>query len=62
MSPLLKWRFQGSKTVLDLEEKLAREAAKASRAAAQVKRLQEELHTAKVHLATVPVSEHTVVR
>ena len=48
--------------MLDLEEKLAREAAKASRAAAEVKRLQEELHTAKAHLASVPVYEHTVVR
>ena len=55
----MKWRFQGSKTVLDLEEKLAREAAKATRADAEVKRLQEELHTVKAH---VPVFEHTVVR
>ena len=62
MSPLLKWRFQGSKTVLDLEEKLAREAAKASRAAAEVKRLQKELHTAKAHLASIPAYGHTVVR
>ena len=48
--------------MLDLEEKLAREAAKATRADAEVLRLQEELRTAKAHLASVPVYEHTVVR
>ncbi|KAI0708212.1 hypothetical protein C8T65DRAFT_740223 [Cerioporus squamosus] len=44
--------FSGGKTILDLEEKLTREAAKASRAASEVDRLQEELSVAKVELAS----------
>ncbi|RPD54000.1 hypothetical protein L227DRAFT_657896 [Lentinus tigrinus ALCF2SS1-6] len=48
---------QGDKTILDLEEKLAREGVKASRAAADVKRLQDELSKAKAQLA---VKQQTV--
>ncbi|RPD53991.1 hypothetical protein L227DRAFT_657890 [Lentinus tigrinus ALCF2SS1-6] len=43
--------FSGDRTILDLEEKLAREGVKTSRAAAEVKRLQDELSTANAQLA-----------
>ncbi|RPD73770.1 hypothetical protein L226DRAFT_561125 [Lentinus tigrinus ALCF2SS1-7] len=49
--------FSGDKTILDLEEKLAREGVKASRAVADVKRLQDELSKAKAQLA---VKQQTV--